>query len=86
MSGFSAVGDVHKSRSDWSGVLFSLCEIYNCFMLIFCVFNCLKRPPANSDTLMDKADMDFGELSEILTNPEIDGFITRTPEGLYARV
>lgn len=46
----------------------------------------ISESPADSDTLMDKADMDFGELSEILTNLEIDGFITRTPEGLYARV
>lgn len=45
----------------------------------------ISSAPADSDTLMDKADMDFGELSEILTGLEIDGFITRTPEGLYAK-
>lgn len=46
----------------------------------------ISAAPTDSDTLMDKADMDFGELSEALTNLEIDGCITRTPEGLYARV
>lgn len=46
----------------------------------------ISAAPADSDTLMDKVDMDFGELSEALTNLEIDGHITRTPEGLYARV
>ncbi|MDE7398154.1 MAG: DNA-processing protein DprA [Oscillospiraceae bacterium] len=45
----------------------------------------ISAAPADSDTLMDKSDMDFGELSEALTNLEIDGCITRTPEGLYAR-
>lgn len=46
----------------------------------------ISAAPADSDTLMDKSDMDFGELSEVLTNLEIGGHITRTPEGLYALV
>ncbi len=46
----------------------------------------ISAAPTDMDTLMDKVEMDFGELSEVLTNLEIGGHITRTPEGLYAPV
>lgn len=46
----------------------------------------ISSAPVDMDALMDRVEMDFGELSEVLTNLEIGGHITRTPEGLYALV
>lgn len=50
------------------------------------LYKLISESPSDVDTLMDNVEMDYGELSEALTNMEIGGLVTRTPEGIYTTV
>ena len=47
------------------------------------VLKLLFERSADADYLLDKTDMEYGEISEVLTNLELYGYITLTPEGVY---
>lgn len=47
------------------------------------VLKLLFERSADADYLLDKTDMEYGEISEALTNLELYGYITLTPEGVY---